>query len=476
MTAAPDPAGGRDYAVAAARARFASGAFEAALASLVARRTDGSDPAALRDYLEAEIAPRFAALGAETEILTPPGDAPPLLRAERIEDPALPTVLLYGHGDTVPAMEGRWAKGRDPLRLTRDGDRLYGRGVVDNKGQHLIGLEALAVVHAARGGRLGFNFRAAIEMGEERGSPGLGALFAADPARFAADVLIASDGPRVRADRPTLFLGARGAANLALHCRLREGGHHSGNWGGLLRDPGIRLAHALAAITGPKGEIRVPEWRPDSLTPAVRAALADCPVDESGPAVDPDWGEPGLTPAERVWGWNAVTVRAAVAGDPADPVNAVPPSASAWIQLRFVVGTDEADIVPALRRHLDREGFEDVEIEGDLRPMFRATRLDPDSPWALWARESLTRTLGAPPAVLPNLGGSLPNDVFAETLGLPTVWVPHSHPACSQHAPDEHALASTLEEGLAIMAGLWWDLGEPGGPPARRDAGAAAPA
>ena len=460
----------RDAAVAAARDRFGSGAFEAALAGLVARRTDGSDPAALRAYLTEEIAPRFAALGATTEILEPPGGAPPLLRAERIEDPDAPTVLLYGHGDTVPAMAGRWAEGRDPLALTRDGARLYGRGVVDNKGQHLIGLEALAAVFEARGGRLGFNVRAAIEMGEETGSPGLGALFAADPARFAADVLIASDGPRVRPDRPTLFLGARGAANLTLRCRLREGGHHSGNWGGLLRDPAIRLAQALATITGPMGEIRVPEWRPGSLTPAVRAAIASCPVDESGPEIDPGWGEPGLTPGERVWGWNSVTVRAMTAGDPEAPVNAVPPAASAWIQLRFVVGTDEADILPALRRHLDRAGFEDVEIEGEPL-LFRATRLDPDSPWAVWARESLTRTLGAAPAVLPNLGGSLPNDVFAETLGLPTIWVPHGHPACSQHAPDEHALAPVLEEGLAMMAGLWWDLGEPAAP-GRADAGA----
>ncbi|MEM6440713.1 MAG: M20 peptidase family dipeptidase, partial [Pseudomonadota bacterium] len=206
---------------------------------------------------------------------------------------------------------------------------------------------------------------------------------------------------------------------------------------------------------------------PTSLTPAVREAIASCQVDESGPAIDRDWGEPGLSPEERVWGWNCFTVRAFEAGDTEKPQNAVPPWAVAHVQLRFVVGTDEADIVPALRRHLDREGFEDVEVihEGELA--FRATRLDPDAPWAVWAAASLERTLGAPPAVLPNLGGSLPNDVFTDGLGLPTIWVPHGHPACSQHAPNEHLLASIAEEGLGMMAGLWWDLGE--------RAGAAAP-
>jgi hypothetical protein len=57
------------------------------------------------------------------------------------------------------------------------------------------------------------------------------------------------------------------------------------------------------------------------------------------------------------------------------------------------------------------------------------------------------------------------NDCFAETLGLPTIWVPHSYAACSQHAPNEHVLAPIMREGLQIMAGMFWDLGEA---PARR--------
>ena len=91
---------------------------------------------------------------------------------------------------------------------------------------------------------------------------------------------------------------------------------------------------------------------------------------------------------------------------------------------------------------------------------FAASRTDLGNPWIPWAR---TRS-GAPPAssrpCCPNFGGSLPNDVFTEVLGLPTIWVPHSYPGCSQHAPDEHILQSVTAEGLDIMAGLFWDLGE----------------
>jgi hypothetical protein len=76
----------------------------------------------------------------------------------------------------------------------------------------------------------------------------------------------------------------------------------------------------------------------------------------------------------------------------------------------------------------------------------------------------MARTSGIQPAILPNLGGSLPNDVFSDVLGLPTVWIPHSYAACSQHAPNEHMLASVAREALRIMAGIFWDLGEAGTP------------
>jgi hypothetical protein len=103
-----------------------------------------------------------------------------------------------------------------------------------------------------------------------------------------------------------------------------------------------------------------------------------------------------------------------------------------------------------------------VKVASARDEIFHATRLDPDNPWVTWAVDSIRTTTGKPPAVLPNLGGSLPNDIFADILGLPTVWVPHSYPSCSQHAPNEHLPVAIAREGLAMMAGLYWDLGEQG--------------
>jgi hypothetical protein len=129
-----------------------------------------------------------------------------------------------------------------------------------------------------------------------------------------------------------------------------------------------------------------------------------------------------------------------------------------------VVGTDVDDIVPALRRHFTAAGFPQVTVTQADRGVMQATRLDPDHPWVRWAAASLQQTTGKKPAILPNLGGSLPNDVFSEILGMPTLWVPHSYASCAQHAPDEHALLPIIQEGLQVMAGLFWDMAEDGTP------------
>ena len=99
-------------------------------------------------------------------------------------------------------------------------------------------------------------------------------------------------------------------------------------------------------------------------------------------------------------------------------------------------------------------------VEVRATQSFAASRTDIGNPWVNWAASSIKATTGTRPAILPNIGGSLPNEVFAEALGLPTIWVPHSYPGCSQHAPDEHLLLSVTEQALAIMAGMFWDLGD----------------
>ncbi|WP_241175650.1 M20 family metallopeptidase [Modestobacter sp. KNN46-3] len=461
----------RQTALARAAEQLDSGAFLTDLARRVALPTESADPArepVLREYLTAEMVPLVERLGFTARIVeNPVSPRHPFLVARRVEDPGLPTVLTYGHGDVQPAHPEQWREGLDPWRVVVEGDRWYGRGVADNKGQHSVNLVALEQVLAVRDDRLGYNVTLLLDMGEEFGSPGLDEVCDQLRDELAADLLIGSDGPRVAADRPTVFLGTRGAVNLTLSVRARAAAHHSGNWGGVLSNPATVLANALASLVDGRGRLLVEGLRPDGVPEPVRRALVDVPLDQGpdAPAIDPEWGEPGLTPSERLFGWNTLEVLAMTAGDPDAPVGAIPPSARAHCQLRFVVGTDGGSVADQVRAHLAAAGFGAVEVSQELA--MAATRLDPEDPWVTWTLASLECTTGVRPALLPNLGGSLPNSAFADVLGLPTVWVPHSYPGCAQHAPDEHLPIGLVREALQVMAGLWWDLAElaPAWPP-----------
>src|ERR687889_149946 len=263
----------RDAAIGRATEHFDSGRFREVLARRVAMPTESQNPErapVLREYLEGEMRPALEALGFTCRILE----------------------------------QGKW-----PFLFAERRDRWYGRGVVDNKGQHAINIAALQAVLETRG-RLGFNAKYLIEMGEETGSPGLRQLCTEHKELFRSDVLIGSDGPRLTAERPTIFLGTRGGLNFDIWIDAREGGHHSGNWGGLLSDPATQLAHAIASIVGPSGQIRIPEWVPESVPDNVRRVLADVEIEgeEGGPVTDPTWGEPGLTGPEKVYAWSSFAV------------------------------------------------------------------------------------------------------------------------------------------------------------------------
>ncbi|MBB5470950.1 acetylornithine deacetylase/succinyl-diaminopimelate desuccinylase-like protein [Paraburkholderia sp. Clong3] len=456
--------GDRQAAISLAEQIFDSGDFLRDLERRVGYRTESQNPArapALLSYLAEEIAPVLQRLGFETRCVRNPSDVDaPMLLASRWESDALPTVVTYAHGDVVRGYDAQWRSGLEPWRIVVEGDRWYGRGIADNKGQHSVNLAALAAVIEARKGKLRYNVKMIFETGEEIDSPGLDALCSAERHSLAGDLFIASDGPRVSAERPTVFLGSRGELNFELTVALREGGHHSGNWGGVLRNPATVLASAISSIVDNNGRLLVTELLPPPIPDAVRNAIADIQIgkDSSAPSIDPTWGQPDLTIAERVLAWNTIEVLAFTAGNPEAPVGAIPPTAKAYCQMRFVIGTDWENAEQHLSNRLAKCGIMDVQVK--VTSVTKATRLDVTHPWVSWAMTSIERTCGKRPALIPNLGGTVPNAVFAETLGLPTIWIPHSYPACSQHAPNEHLLASVAREALAVMAGVWWDLGE----------------
>ena len=463
--------GSREGAINRALKHFDDGRFRDHLAELVAIPSTSQDPDHAPDlerYLTQAIQPWLECMGFAVEIFDNPSPGHgPILFARRLEAGAPKSIVSYGHGDTVRGLDDQWRAGLSPWRLTEEAECWYGRGTADNKGQHALNLSALEAVLAERDGALGFNLKLVLETSEERGSTGLRAFVAEHADRLAADVLIASDGPRVMPEVPTIATGTRGTYHFDLVVDLRPGGVHSGHWGGLTTDPAVLLSHAVGCIIDRRGKILVRDWLPRTggadpgVPAAVRAVLHGCPVGGGGEAasVDPGWGEPELTPAEKIYGWNSFIVLSMLSGRPDNPVNAVAPNARAHCQIRYTVDSDPSGFEAELRRHLDAHDLGVVRIENAAVRM-PASRTDPAHPWVRWTAASMQRTLGKRVQLIPNSSGGLPGDVFVDYLGVPLVWIPHSYNGCKQHGPDEHLLVAPAREGLAAYTGIWWDLGE----------------
>ena len=449
----------KEKAVQHATQYFDKGYFRKDLAELISVKTESqNNECNLENYYDQNIIPMLVKMGFKCRVMENPlSKANIILFAERIENTDFSTILTYGHGDVVLGQDSCWDNGLSPYKLIEKDNRYYGRGTADNKGQHLINIKALNSLLSVQK-KLGFNFKILFEMGEEIGSPGLKTFCQQNKELLKADVFIASDGPRISQKIPTIFTGSRGGINFDLSVNLRDNAHHSGNFGGILKDPSIILSHAIASITDARGQINIPEWLPTSLTPDIKEILAKLPLVDAGFDLDPDWGQKELTMTERVFGWNSFSVLAMLSGEPEAPLNAISGHARSTCQLRFVVGTDVNKIIPALRNHLNSFGFEDVNIhESEMTP-FPATRLEMNNSWLSLITKSLENSMGSKIDLLPNLGGSLPNDSFSEVLELPTIWIPHSYAGCAQHSPNEHMSVPLARQALICMTALFADL------------------
>jgi hypothetical protein len=219
----------------------------------------------------------------------------------------------------------------------------------------------------------------------------------------------------------------------------------------------------------------VPGLRPPPIPANGARALADIQVGggPGDPAVDTGWGEPGLTPAERVIGWNTLEVLAYGR----QPGRSRSTPSRRWRGPRCTCASWSAPTWPHLRQHVQQH-LAGPRLRHDIRSaepeVMHATRLDPDNAWVRLALQSLQAAPGKPAVLLPNLGGSAAQRRVRRHPGPAHGVGAAQLPACQQHAPDEHLLLPVAREALQLMAGLFWDLGEPRMRPSVRTLAAAA--
>jgi acetylornithine deacetylase/succinyl-diaminopimelate desuccinylase-like protein len=372
-------------------------------------------------------------------------------------DPAKPTVLIYGHYDVQPpGPPEAWVTPAFQTTV-RDG-RVWGRGVADNKGQHLVHVLAVTALRELYG-ELPCNVIFLLDGEEEIGSPGLPAFARANAERLRADVALWSDGPVEDDAHPCVSYGVRGAILFELHVPGSGRALHSGNWGNVAPNPAWTLAWLLASMQAPDGTILVEGFHDGVLSPGPLEREALASMDARPPWVDEELGAgtplapaPGGTVAERLALHPTLTINALRTGDGAGEARPiVPGGASALCDVRLVPGQRVDHVIEALRRHVER--FDPrirLELSGSMEPS--ATPMD--APYSDAVRAAVEAATGQRSQRVPALGGGLPLHSFTDILGMPCYGVPIANRDELNHSPNENLEVARFLQGIVTSAGI----------------------
>ncbi len=399
--------------------------------------------------------------GFATRRLEAPGH--PVIYGEWLGAPGKPTVLFYGHYDVQPPDPlDLWHS--DPFTPTiRDG-RIYCRGVADNKAQHFSHIAA--VRHWLRAnGSLPCNVKIMLEGEEEVGSPNLDTVVAAHKDLLAADFVYTSDGPVTDDRYPEITFGVRGLLYVELHAQGANRDLHSGHWGGVAPNPILALARLLNTMIDDQNRVLI-EGFYDSVrkpTPGAKAAMDALPFDTAATIAGIGLSEM-VPPADRSYAervmfqptLNIAGITGGYSGEGSKTV--LPAKASMKIDMRLVPDQTPDEIWEKISAHVEKygEGIEIKRLDGGMLPSFTPV----EHPLGDVVRAAVEQGFGAKPVSVPSAGGSLPDSVWTQTLGLPSFLVPYGAPEQANHSPNESYRLERLWQGIETSIHLIGLLGE----------------
>jgi acetylornithine deacetylase/succinyl-diaminopimelate desuccinylase-like protein len=301
-----------------------------------------------------------------------------------------------------------------------------------------------------------------LEGEEEIGSPHMPEFVRAHRDLLPVDLVITADGPVHESGRATLEFGVRGVLSFELRARGANRDLHSGNFGGVAPNPLWTLVHLLATMKNAAGTITI-EGFYDRIAPPTeleRAALAALPVDEE--RIKRELGltrfdaPAGRGYAERLALWPTLTINGLHGGYAGSGSKTVlPHEAAAKCDIRLVADQTVEEIAAKVAAHVARHAPE-VELvpQGGMDP----SKTPLDSPYAAPLRRGLARGQGEEPLLVPAMGGSLPDYVFTNVLGVPAFVTPYANADEANHAPNENLEVARfykgIRSGVAILAEL----------------------
>ncbi|UBV44293.1 dipeptidase (plasmid) [Deinococcus taeanensis] len=437
----------------------------AAIPSVSAQAAHAPDVRRAADWLAARL--RQAGLAAVEQW---PTAGHPAVYAEWLGAPGAPTLLVYGHYDVQPPdPEDRWRT--PPFTPTVQGERVYGRGVSDDKGPLLIAVQ-VADAYLSALGRLPVNVKFLFEGEEEVGSAHLPALVAARRGRLQADFVLSADGGMWSAETPSLTVSARGLAALEFTVRGPAKDLHSGRHGGSLHNPLHAIAALVASLHAADGRVAVDGFYDgvSDRTPAERQAIRALPFTDAAyleqTGAPATYGEAGYSTLERQWTRPTLELNGLWGGYAGEGSKTVlPGEAHAKITCRLVPGQDPARMPALIEAHLRRHLPPGVTLEVRAGAHgARAYELPAAHPGRRVARQVLETVYGRAPLEV-GMGGSIPVlETFSELLGVDTVFFSFAVGDEDIHAPNEFFRLARLGEGQEAWARYWAALAADAGP------------
>ncbi len=378
--------------------------------------------------------------GFETRVMDVPA-APPAVyafhkgRSDR-------TLIFYNHYDVQPAEPLDLWESSPFEGVVRDG-AFYARGASDDKGHIVSRLAALDALLATEGD-LPCNVKFLIEGGEEISSPGIPSFVEQHQDLLAADACIWEFGGVDYEGRPGIVLGMRGICYVELRVRTASRDAHSGLGGSIFPNAAWRLVWALATLKGPDERVLIPGYYDKVRPPSEKdlELLAELPDQEDKMRTTYDLkgylnGLTGLELRRAAVFEPTCTICGLTSGYQLEGSKTVLPAyASAKVDFRLVPDQSPEEVVTNLRKHLDDQGFEDVEVVflGGEHP----ARVSPDDPFVALTARTAEEVYGKPPAIAPMIGGSGPIHPFVDSLGVPVSNAGVGYPGGQAHAPNEH--------------------------------------
>jgi acetylornithine deacetylase/succinyl-diaminopimelate desuccinylase-like protein len=383
----------------------------------------------------------------------------PIVYGEKIVNPSLPTVLVYGHYDVQPADPvNLWDS--PPFEPVIKNDKIYARGSCDDKGQVYMHVKAFEIM--MKHNKVPCNIKFMVEGEEEVGSDNLGIFVKENKSKLKADVILISDTALISLDHPSITVGLRGLSYMEVEVTGPNRDLHSGVYGGAVANPINILCNMIASLHDENRRVTIPGFydKVSELNTTDREALNKAPFDleeyKKELAIDEMLGEKGYTTLERTGVRPTLDVNGIWGGYTGEGAKTVLPSkANAKISMRLVPNQSSKEIAELFTKHFISIAPKNVKVKVTTHHGGEPAITPTDSVAYKAAHKAFEEVWGKSPIPTRD-GGSIPIvALFKKELGLDTVLMGFGLDSDAIHSPNEHYGVKNFLKGIETIVSFY---------------------